>query len=232
MSWDQLLHRAYVPYSKQPRACIIQGASGSYYPGVRVENVSFPVTVSAIHAALFHCFSEGDSPKTLIVEHQDFELLDHWAKMFSLSVVERSDISELRLFDPIISEIKDEQTCLADLLDTAIVPNSNFPVSALLKVGKGYIKGVNIEVKEWNLGLCAERVAIVKAISSGYTDFESLALHTRYGEFSSPCGACRQVITEQLPYHPIIFHHSDGSTSEHMTPDLLPYHFKSGYLKS
>ena len=113
----------------------------------------------------------------------------------------------------------------------SVIPNSDFPVSALLYVDDGYFEGTNIEVNDWTKGLCAERVALAKAITAGYFSFNHLEVHTQKGEFSSPCGACRQVIIEHLPYHTIKLHHADGSLSEHSTVDLLPYNFKTSSLK-
>lgn len=233
MSWETLLDRAYTPYSETPRACVVQSSSGVNYPGVRIENASYPVSISAIQSALYGCLSVGDTPATLLTPlDQDLEFKDYWSKTQSLEIRETSSIDGLTYYDPLIKENIDIQAYLVELLNSSVTPNSDFPVSALLKVDGGYVAGVNIEVNEWSMGLCAERVAIARAISSGYKTFESLYLHTRDGEFSSPCGACRQVIGEQLPFHPVTFFHSDGSMSEHMTPDLLPHRFKLGNSKS
>lgn len=95
----------------------------------------------------------------------------------------------------------------------------------------GYYEGVNVEVSDWSMGLCAERIAIAKAKADGHSKFESMDVHTLKGEFSSPCGACRQVVTEMMPYHELRLFHADGSLSEHLSADLLPFSFKSSSLK-
>ncbi len=67
ITWEVLESRCYSPYSGKTDACIIKGESETLYPGIRVENVSFPLSVDAVQSAVFSCLSEGDSPRTLIL---------------------------------------------------------------------------------------------------------------------------------------------------------------------
>jgi len=231
MSWELLLKRAYVPYSKNPRSCVIEGESGDQYLGVRIENVSFPLTISAIQAACFSCLSEGDTPKILYVQNEDYDQLSYWQKEFNLTLNVVESPPSIH-FKPLIhSEKVNELARLKELLSKAITTHSDFPVSALLFCESGYVEGVNIEVSDWSLGLCAERVALAKAFSSGETTFREIAVHTKYGDVSSPCGACRQVIFEHLPLNKIRMHHADETLSEHYSVDLLPFSFTSKSLK-
>src|SRR5699024_12516589 len=85
---------------------------------------------------------------------------------------------------------------LKSLLDRAKVEESNFPVAAIAETKEGFVSGVNIECSAWNMGLCAERIAISKALTYTVSNINALHIHTRFGEFSSPCGACRQIIRE------------------------------------
>ncbi|MFN2167167.1 MAG: cytidine deaminase [Anaerolineae bacterium] len=80
----------------------------------------------------------------------------------------------------------------------AYVPYSRYAVGAALRTrsGKTYT-GCNIENVSYGLTVCAERVAIWKAVAEGETDFEALAVVTSNG--GSPCGACRQVMAEFAP---------------------------------
>tara|TARA_R110002124_G_scaffold83383_1_gene218318 strand:+ start:2896 stop:3600 length:705 start_codon:yes stop_codon:yes gene_type:complete len=232
MNWKELEERAYVPYSQKPKACIVRGESGKFYPGVRIENVSFPITIPAIQAACCICLADGDLPSELIVKKDpNLEQFDFWVKEFKLTITEQEDIKAIEFIDPGIdikpADIKNE---LILLLKRAITTYSDFPVSALLFCKDGVISGTNVEVSDWTKGLCAERVAIAKAISYGYTLMESMSLHTLKGEFSSPCGACRQVIHEHMPDNQIDFHHADGTLSTHFTGDLLPFSFSSTSL--
>lgn len=232
MNWKELEERAYVPYSKQSVACIIKGSSGKFYPGVRIENVSFPITIPAIQAACSFCLADEDTPKYLIVKNeQSIEQQEFWVKEYDLNIIIQSNINNIKFEDPsIIISSSDIKTKLISLLDKAITIHSDFPVSALLFCNEGVITGTNVEVREWTKGLCAERLAIAKAISYGFTLLNSMSLHTLKGEFSSPCGACRQVIHEHMPDNQLDFHHADGTLSTHYTSDLLPFSFSSTSL--
>jgi homotetrameric cytidine deaminase len=233
MSWKPLLDNAYVPYSKQPETCIVESANGLFYGGVRLENISYPLTIPAVQAAFAICLSEGEKPAKLYVPHSNLDQLHFWSHEFNALIIETDTppLDELEDLSCKLVSNFDELERLEALLDAAVTPNSDFPVSALLFFEGGYFEGVNIEVSEWSEGICAERVALAKAIAQGIQDFDNLAVHTRKGEVSSPCGACRQVIAELLPYHPIKLHHSDGTLSEHLSIDLLPFSFKSNALK-
>lgn len=89
-----------------------------------------------------------------------------------------------------------------DLVQSAIearkwvyAPYSNYPVGAALLTASGRIyDGVNIENAAYPSSMCAERVAVFKAVSQGERQFEALAVVTRDG--GSPCGTCRQVLSE------------------------------------
>ncbi len=232
MSWKLLLNHAYVPYSKQAEACIVESTNGLFYGGVRIENISYPLTIPAVQAACAICLSEGEVPAKLYVPHSNLDQLHFWSNEFDAQIVETNTppIDKLEDLSCKPASNFDELERLETLLDAAITPNSDFPVSALLFFKDGYFEGVNIEVSEWSEGICAERVALAKAIAAGIQKFDTLAVHTRKGEVSSPCGACRQVIAELLPYHTIKLHHSDGTLSEHLSVDLLPFSFKSEAL--
>jgi cytidine deaminase len=79
----------------------------------------------------------------------------------------------------------------------ALAPSSGFLVGAALlcKSGRVY-EGCNIENQTLNLGLCAERVALVGALAAGEREFEALALAAQWDEPVLPCGACRQLLWE------------------------------------
>ncbi len=77
----------------------------------------------------------------------------------------------------------------------AYAPYSNYPVGAALRTKTGHLyTGVNIENAAYPTGICAERVAVFKAVSEGELDFDVLAVVTDNG--GSPCGSCRQVLAE------------------------------------
>lgn len=233
MSWTSFYEHAYTPYSGSPKACVVESRSGRFFTGVRIENISFPLTIPAVQAACSICLSEGEIPQKIYLEHRQFDQLNFWENEFSLEIIETNSPPTGHP-ENLIQKPKadfDSLLRLQNLLDKAVVINSDFPVSALLFADDGFFEGVNVEVSDWSKGICAERVAIAKAFASGYTEFKNLEIHTRKGEVSSPCGACRQVITEHLPYHTISLFHADGTLSEHLSVDLLPFSFKSTALR-
>ena len=232
MTLKELQKRSYVPYSGKPSVSVVRSVEGNLFPGVRIENTAFPLTINAAQNAIFSCLSEGERPKALYVEDTGANDITYWKQEYNVWTYELEELENLEFKSILLPENETEvKATLQGLFQKAVVANSDFPVSALLLTGQGYVSGVNVECSEWNLGLCAERVAIAKALSYGYTDFKTLHVHTRDGEFSSPCGSCRQVIIEHLPRNPVHLYHADGTHSKHYSMDLLPHSFLSSSLK-
>ncbi|NBC65936.1 MAG: cytidine deaminase [Bacteroidetes bacterium] len=222
---------SYTPYSKKPESCLILGSSGVVYPGVRVENISFPLTIPAVQAGVCSCLGNADNPVGVIGSKSNNDnLLEFWAQTFQLKTLDRLP-DETILYDPLIDGINDVTKRLKKLCKKSVSDRSGFPVSALLETENGYIPGVNIEFEQWNLGLCAERVAIVRAIAAGFNEFKSIHIYAPKSEFISPCGACRQVLYEFMPDGLVELHHDDESKSKHFVSDLLPNGFTTNSLK-
>ena len=77
----------------------------------------------------------------------------------------------------------------------AYAPYSRYPVGAAVRTKSGRVfTGVNVENAAYPTGICAERVAVFKAVSEGEREFEVIAVVTNTG--GSPCGSCRQVLSE------------------------------------
>jgi cytidine deaminase len=98
-----------------------------------------------------------------------------------------------------MAQIKEDYKQLIELANEArrhaYAPYSNYLVGAALRTKTGRIyAGVNVENAAYPTGICAERVAVFKAVSEGERDFEVIAVVTDTG--GSPCGACRQVLSE------------------------------------
>lgn len=230
---DTYTEHSYVPYSHKPKTCVIESSSGKFYTGVRIENISYPLTIPAVQAACMICLSEGQTPSRLYLSRQSYEQVDFWKSEYDLEVLVITDLPTKKaenLLKNNNSSLK-ASTELSQLLSKAVVPNSDFQVAALLFTTDGYFEGVNVEVSEWNNGLCAERIALSKAIAAGYTEFDHLEVLTKKGQVSSPCGSCRQVIAEFMPTKKVILHHADKTISEHFMNDLLPFNFTSDSLK-
>ncbi|WAM32390.1 cytidine deaminase [Caldicellulosiruptor naganoensis] len=109
----------------------------------------------------------------------------------------------------------------------AYAPYSNFKVGAavLTQSGKVYL-GCNIENASYSLTICAERVALFKAISEGHKDIKAIFVIGPQNEPISPCGACRQVILELAKDATIYLSNFDMTKIiETNAKELLPYGF-------
>ena len=108
-------------------------------------------------------------------------------------------------------------------------PYSHFAVGAALLCSDGSVySGANVENSSYPLCMCAERNAIYNAMMDGKTsdDFLSLALSADTEGPCSPCGACRQVISELLPEDAdVIMSNLEGDTRIVKVRDLLPFAF-------
>ncbi|ACL70002.1 cytidine deaminase [Halothermothrix orenii] len=112
-------------------------------------------------------------------------------------------------------------------------PYSNFATGAAVLTKEGKIfTGCNIENASYGLTNCAERTAIFKAVSEGYTEFEALAVVADTTRPVPPCGACRQVIREFSPDMKVIMGNLSGNTVETTAKELLPGAFNRGDLDS
>ena len=114
-------------------------------------------------------------------------------------------------------------------------PYSNFAVGAALlcKDGK-VIKGTNVENSSYPLCMCAERNALYSAMMNGYKkeDFVALAIVADTDEVCSPCGACRQVISELFPKDGAIYlANLKGAFRQTNIVELLPFAFSGDDLK-
>lgn len=112
----------------------------------------------------------------------------------------------------------------------AYVPYSNYPVGTALLTESGRIyDGANIENASYPLSICAERVAIFKAVTDGEKDFKAVAIVTKNG--GMPCGSCRQVMSEFSPEMLVIIaDEQERIVAEKKLSDLLPNAFRSDDL--
>lgn len=104
-------------------------------------------------------------------------------------------------------------------------PYSNYSVGAALLGSDGNIyTGTNVENGVNDLSICAERVALFKAVSVGVRDFKKLAVVCD-DEYCKPCGACRQTLIEHAPDLEIIMANPEGNYRSVGLKDLLPEAF-------
>ena len=127
-----------------------------------------------------------------------------------------------------------EKQALIDLANTArqraYAPYSKYHVGAALRTKTGRIfTGVNIENAAYPHTICAERVAIFKAVSEGEKEFEVIAVATDIG--GSPCGGCRQVLAEFGLDTLVLIANGAGDLLKEMTvKELLPEAFTPEHL--
>jgi cytidine deaminase len=110
--------------------------------------------------------------------------------------------------------------------ENAYVPYSHFKVGAALLGRSGRVfTGCNVENASSGATICAERTAVVKAVSEGEREFVALAVVTDAPEPASPCGICRQVLIEFHPELPVIMANLTGGHRVETAAGLLPLAF-------
>ena len=121
----------------------------------------------------------------------------------------------------------------AEAMEMASAPYSDFRVGAALETSDGeVVKGCNIENASYGLTMCAERVAIFKAVSDGKRKFSRIAIFTAADRLTPPCGACRQIIWEFCGDVPVILANKTGLSKTWRMSELLPEAFDGECLES
>ena len=111
-------------------------------------------------------------------------------------------------------------------------PFSNFLVGAALRTAEGKIyTGCNIESASYGLTVCAERVAIWKALSECERDFTDLVVVVDTEQLTPPCGTCRQIIWEYCKEAKITLANLKGHRQEVDIVELLPRAFDARFLQ-
>jgi cytidine deaminase len=115
--------------------------------------------------------------------------------------------------------------------DHAHAPFSNFRVGAALEDISGRVHtGCNVENATYGLTVCAERVAVFKAISEGAREFRRIAIAADADQLTPPCGACRQILWEFCGDLEIILVNPRGATESMKLRDLFPRPFDASFL--
>jgi cytidine deaminase len=113
----------------------------------------------------------------------------------------------------------------------AHAPFSHFLVGAALEATDGRIfTGCNVENATYGLTVCAERVALFKAISEGYRSFRRIVVVADTQEPTPPCGACRQVLWELGGDLEVILVNLQAEKARHQLKALLPFPFDARLL--
>jgi len=132
-----------------------------------------------------------------------------------------------------LSESENELVKIAtDARVRSVAPFSNFLVGAALRTKDGKVfTGCNVESASYGLTVCAERVAIWKALSEGERDFTDLVIVADTEQLTPPCGTCRQIIWEFCKSARITLANLNGQTEEANIKNLLPQAFDARFLK-
>lgn len=116
--------------------------------------------------------------------------------------------------------------------ENAYAPFSKFKVGSALETEDGSIVvGCNVESASYGLTVCAERVAVWKAISLGKTKIRRIAVVADTEDLTPPCGVCRQIIWEFGGDIPVIFANLNGDVETVQMKDLLPRAFDTKFLR-
>ena len=108
----------------------------------------------------------------------------------------------------------------------AYVPYSGFPVGAALECEDGSVyTGCNVENAAYGDTICAERTAVVKAVSEGRRSFTRIAIYGEGKGYCMPCGSCRQVLSEFSPEMEVLCAKAGGAYVSYPLTRLMPYTF-------
>jgi cytidine deaminase len=130
-----------------------------------------------------------------------------------------------------VSEFEALITAATKARENAHAKFSSFRVGAALRTPSGKVfGGCNVENATYGLTICAERVAIFKAISEGERKFDAIAVVTDTDSLTPPCGACRQLIWEFCGDVPVILANLKGKIEAIQMRDLFPKPFDSSNL--
>jgi cytidine deaminase len=115
--------------------------------------------------------------------------------------------------------------------DRALAHFSHFKVGAAIETTDGRVyTGCNIENASYGLTVCAERVALWKALSEGALQFKAIAVVTGAAAVTGICGACRQLLWEYCGNIPVVLYSLTGQQQLTTTAELLPHPFDRGNL--
>ena len=113
-----------------------------------------------------------------------------------------------------------------EAMKNAYAPYSSFSVGAAVLTDDGSVyTGCNIENSSYGATICAERTAIVKAVSEGKRKFEKIAIVSSSGDLTYPCGMCRQVMAEFMIDGIVVLKDKNGNITEEKVKELIPKSF-------
>jgi cytidine deaminase len=128
------------------------------------------------------------------------------------------------MIDPLVTAAREAR-------ERAHAPFSHFKVGAALETSDGrIITGCNIENATYGLTLCAERVAVFKAVSDGFLSFKRIAVVADTSDPTPPCGPCRQILWEFAGDIEVILANLQEEKARYRLSELLPLPFDARFL--
>ena len=122
-----------------------------------------------------------------------------------------------------MKENKSLKDAAFEVMEHSYAPYSGFRVGAALCTSTGeVITGTNVENASFPMSVCAEHVAISRAVSMGFRKFTEIAIATEADRATPPCGGCRQVLSEFAPEIVICTYTKDGRGARWTLRELLP----------
>lgn len=119
-----------------------------------------------------------------------------------------------------------------DAMNRAYAPYSGFKVGAAIECRDGTVfSGCNVENTAYGDTICAERSAVAQAVAAGHQDFVRIAIVPSSGgsgDYCTPCGTCRQVLSEFSADMEVLCARADGRYASYRISELLPYMFHRG----
>ncbi len=232
------------PYGARREAVVLLFSDGAWAPGVRLESASFGLTLPPLNSAVGLAVAAGRRDAVAVAfAHTPGPTEAAYLEATPFGRFVRAEPRLYRLasdaaLPPLGGRLSpycdagdagDFSERLQRLSARAYTPESDFPVAALLELSDGRcIPGVNVEHPEWQHIVCAERNALGAACSYGLTpEVRRVHLLCVRDPGGSPCGACRQLLAEQLPGIPVVLH---GGGHTCTTDELLPLSFSGTKL--
>ena len=238
--------RSVVPYSGAWAGAALRLADGRTVAAPRLEVSAFPTTIPAlvgawalgavagqvpIAAAHTRPFTASDLAFLAEVTGRAWRL-DAPDLAVCTDATAPADAGPVDLL--VVAPVGDTAGAGAALAaaDAAVVPASDFPVGAVAVGADGRaVRGANVEtLSDWTRGLCAERVALVAAHAAGIGPVRALFVACRKSPGGSPCGACRQAISDLAPDARVVLWNGDDAPTVTDAAALLPGAFRGDGL--
>jgi homotetrameric cytidine deaminase len=233
---------AVAPFSGRPAGAAVRLADGRWAAAPRVEISAFPTTISALVGAVaigavagsvavaaVHTrpFTASDLAFLAEATGRPWRLAapDHAAAEGAEAPAEAGPVS---LVVPAPADDAAGMAAALDAARSAVVPASDFPVGAVAVDAAGRaVRGANVEFPaDWTRGLCAERVALVAARAAGLGPAVRVWVACAKAPGGSPCGACRQVLSDLAPDADVVLWNGAAAPVETTVAALLPGAFR------